>query len=108
MQDPLLGPLVHGLGLGPLFPFVFSILIVWAFVWKAIALWHAGRNGQRIWFVALLLVNTLGVLEILYLKWFQADDNAGDRKYIFPFIKDIRGTVSAQISSSAPIEKKSG
>jgi methionyl-tRNA synthetase len=35
--------------------------------WKAIALWRAARRGQTGWVVALVLVHTLGVLEILYL-----------------------------------------
>lgn len=102
MQDPLLGPLIHSLGLGIVFPLIFIAFVVWAFAWKAIALWHAGRNGQRIWFIALLLVNSIGILEIIYLKWFQVDDNKGDRKDMFPFIKDARGQMSTQISSSIP------
>ncbi len=107
MQDPLLGPLIHGVGLGILFPLIFLVFVVWTFAWKAIALWHAGRNGQRIWFIALLLINSIGILEIVYLKWFQADDNKGDRKDMFPFIKDVRGKVSAQMSSSsAPIDSE--
>jgi Mg2+ and Co2+ transporter CorA len=34
---------------------------------KGMALWRAGRNNQKGWFVVLLVVNTLGLLEILYL-----------------------------------------
>jgi len=32
-----------------------------------LALWHAGRRGEPWWFVALLTINTLGLLEIFYL-----------------------------------------
>jgi hypothetical protein len=39
----------------------------WSLAWKGVALWRAARAGQRGWFVALLVINTLGVLEILYL-----------------------------------------
>jgi hypothetical protein len=40
-------------------------------VWKGFALWRAGRHNQPYWFVAILLVNTVGLLEIIYLVWFQ-------------------------------------
>jgi hypothetical protein len=34
---------------------------------KGFALWRAARNNSSGWFVTLLLINTLGILEILYL-----------------------------------------
>ena len=46
---------------------LFILLIVWSIVWKGFALWKAGKNKSNIWFVALLLINTLGLLEIIYL-----------------------------------------
>ena len=45
-------------------------IIVWSIIWKGLALWRAGRNGDKKWFVALLVINTLGILEILYLYVF--------------------------------------
>lgn len=100
MQDPLLGPLVHGMGLGVLFPVIFLLFIVWAFAWKAIALWHAAHNGQRIWFVALLVVNTVGILEIIYLKWFQEKVPAdGTPEKMFPFLDGVRENITSRVSS---------
>lgn len=52
---------------------VFYILIIWLLIWKGIALWHAARNKQKVWFVALILVNTVGILEIIYLVFFRKD-----------------------------------
>ncbi|MBX4205067.1 MAG: DUF5652 family protein [Candidatus Doudnabacteria bacterium] len=49
---------------------VLSMVVVWSLVWKGMALWRAGRNGSKVWFVVLMLVNTLGILEILYLYKF--------------------------------------
>lgn len=43
------------------------LLLVWVGVWKAIALWKAARNNHLGWFIALCLINTLGLLEILYI-----------------------------------------
>ncbi|HUD03098.1 MAG TPA: DUF5652 family protein [Candidatus Paceibacterota bacterium] len=40
---------------------------LWSIFWKGLALWHSGRRGDAWWFVILLFVNTLGILEIIYL-----------------------------------------
>lgn len=45
------------------------VIAVWALFWKGLALWHAAKRGQNIWFIVLLVVNTLGILEIIYLFW---------------------------------------
>lgn len=42
-------------------------LSIWSLIWKGIALWKAVKDGQRNWFIVLLILNTVGVLEILYL-----------------------------------------
>lgn len=46
---------------------VIIILALWSGVWKALALYRAGKVRDVGWFVVLFLVNTLGILEILYL-----------------------------------------
>jgi len=48
-------------------PFVLFILIAWSVVWKGLALWRAGRKEHLAWFIVLLIVNTCGILEIIYL-----------------------------------------
>ncbi|HVY72718.1 MAG TPA: DUF5652 family protein [Candidatus Paceibacterota bacterium] len=40
---------------------------IWSLAWKGIALWHAGRNNDGWWFIAILLINSVGILEIVYL-----------------------------------------
>lgn len=47
--------------------FALPILLIWSFFWKGLALWHSARRAQGWWFVILLFVNTLGILEIIYL-----------------------------------------
>ena len=49
--------------------FIYPVLI-WSLTWKGLALWKAARKEHKIWFVVLLVVNTLGLLEILYLYVF--------------------------------------
>jgi hypothetical protein len=51
------------------------VLIVWTLIWKGFALWHAARNNQPVWFLVLLILNTAGVLEILYLLLFRKNKN---------------------------------
>lgn len=46
---------------------VFILLLVWSLVWKGLALWRAARQGKNRWFIALLAINTFGILEILFL-----------------------------------------
>lgn len=43
------------------------ILLAWSLTWKGFALWRAAKNNSKRWFVALLIINTAGILEILYL-----------------------------------------
>lgn len=47
--------------------FVFAALMIWSIIWKGIALWKAARNGHKAWYVILLIVNTVGILEIIYI-----------------------------------------
>ncbi|MBP9703046.1 hypothetical protein KBD69_05210 [Candidatus Woesebacteria bacterium] len=54
-------------GTHPLAGWGFSLLAIWSLFWKGLALWKSARNDERYWFVALLVINTMGVLEILYL-----------------------------------------
>jgi len=42
-------------------------LLLWGLVWKAIALWKAARRDQLVWYIVLLVVNTVGILEIIYI-----------------------------------------
>lgn len=48
-------------------PEILIILIIWTFIWKGLALWKSAKLNQSIWFVVLLVINTLGILEIIYL-----------------------------------------
>ena len=46
---------------------VFILAAIWSLYWKGLALWRAAARQEKGWFIALLLVNTLGILEIFYL-----------------------------------------
>lgn len=43
------------------------LAVLFDFVLKGIALWRAGRNQQLGWFIALLIINSIGILPLIYL-----------------------------------------
>ena len=44
-----------------------AIAVLWTLPWKGVALWRSANKKDKWWFIILLLVNTLGILEILYI-----------------------------------------
>lgn len=60
-------------------------VFLWSLIWKGMALWKAARNGSKPWFIVLIIINTIGILDILYIyifskksvKSFQAPPNLG-------------------------------
>ena len=46
------------------------LFLTWTIFWKGWALWVAARNGAKIWFIVMLVLNTAGILEILYIFFF--------------------------------------
>lgn len=55
-------------------------LLLWELIWKGIACWKAGRNDQLVWFVALFVLNTAGILPIIYLLFFQKAQKKAKKK----------------------------
>ena len=43
------------------------ILMIWTFVWKVYAVWISVKHDHKKWFLALLILNTVGILEIFYI-----------------------------------------
>lgn len=50
-------------GFGPLF----LLILAWSILWKGLALWRAAKRDDMWWFIAFLFLNTIGILEIIYL-----------------------------------------
>jgi predicted small integral membrane protein len=46
---------------------VLIILGVIDLILRGIALWHSARRGQTVWFVFLFIINSVGILPIIYL-----------------------------------------
>jgi len=43
------------------------LAMVWVLPWKGYALWTASKNSHKKWFIVLLVVNTLAILDIIYI-----------------------------------------
>ncbi len=46
------------------------LAVLWTLPWKGVALWRASRNSHKKWFIVLLVINTLAILEIVYIFFF--------------------------------------
>jgi len=56
------------------------IALVWSLAWKGVALWKSAGRKEKWWFIAFLVVNTLGVLEIAYIYYFSKKKNGAAEK----------------------------
>lgn len=47
--------------------YLLYLILAWSLFWKGWALWVSARRNEKAWFIILLIINTLGLLEIFYL-----------------------------------------
>ena len=59
-------PIGKGLGAHGLALFLF-LVVVWTLAWKGWSLWLAARRHEKTWFIVLLLLNTAGIVDIIYI-----------------------------------------
>lgn len=71
-MNSIIDPL-ESLGLIPIW--LIAIVLIWSLTWKGLALWKSARKNSPVWFIILLIVNTVGVLEILYIYVFSEMKN---------------------------------
>ncbi|MFA6461793.1 MAG: DUF5652 family protein [Candidatus Woesearchaeota archaeon] len=71
---------------------IFFLFMVWDLIWKGLGLWYAGKYQQKGWFIAILIINTVGVLPIIYLLWFKP--------------KTIGSSEVKNVSVKAPVKKR--
>ena len=48
-------------------PLLLAVIVIWSIPWKGVALWKAAQLSHKKWFIILLVVNTIGILEIFYI-----------------------------------------
>ncbi|PIS14133.1 hypothetical protein COT65_00545 [Candidatus Shapirobacteria bacterium CG09_land_8_20_14_0_10_47_13] len=64
-------------------PEFFLVILAWSIFWKGMALWKSARHGHLVWFITLLVVNTLGLLEIAYVFYLHRWDIDGGKLLAF-------------------------
>jgi len=67
-MNPILQSFSEQLGMNV---FLFALIMIWTAAWKLLALWKAARNKHMTWFIMMALINTIGILPILYIFLFQ-------------------------------------
>ncbi len=45
------------------------VVVLWSMAWKGVALWKSAQLSQKRWFIVLFLVNTFGILDIIYIRF---------------------------------------
>ncbi len=74
-----------GLGLASVagFSIIFIAIFLIVIALKGYSLWTAAKRDEKWWFIILLIVNTMGILELIYLyfvakKWDKVGENKAD------------------------------
>ena len=58
---------------------ILAAVAIWSLPWKGYALWLAARKNKKAWFIALLVLNTLAILDILYIFVFSKKEKPKDK-----------------------------
>ena len=45
------------------------LVTLWSIPWKGVALWKSAQLSHKRWFILLLIVNTFGILDIIYIRF---------------------------------------
>jgi len=48
-------------------PEFFALMLVWSIFWKGMSMWKAAHQEKKYWFIVLLVLNTVGLLDIFYI-----------------------------------------
>jgi len=49
---------------------ILIVILIWSIIWKLLALWKSAKKNHVVWFILLAVINTIGILEILYVYVF--------------------------------------
>jgi len=72
----------------PFFFWGLSFWVVWDIFWKGLAMWRAARRKESWWFVALMLINSVGILPIAYLLVWGKEP--GDGKMVKSVVSKVK------------------
>jgi len=46
---------------------IVGVIVAWSLAWKGASMWRAAKDDSKPWFIALFAINTLGLLDAVYL-----------------------------------------
>lgn len=46
------------------------LLVAWDLVWRGLGMWRAAKENKKYWFVAILVINSVGIVPLVYLIFF--------------------------------------
>ena len=46
---------------------ILILAMIWTLPWKGYSLWTASKMGHKRWFIALIILNTLAIVDIFYI-----------------------------------------
>ena len=46
---------------------ILVLITLWTLLWKCYSVWIAAKNGDKKWFAALVIFNTVGILDMIYV-----------------------------------------
>ncbi len=69
---------------------LFAMILVWIIVWKLLAMWKSARNNHIPWFLIIAIINTVGILEILYIYVFSKIGKKENKKVNQKLVKKKR------------------
>lgn len=75
------------------YPWIILMILLWTLPWKGVALWISARKGHVWWFFILLILNTIAILDILYIFIFS---KFGKSKKIGNYEKNSYGNVNRE------------
>lgn len=47
--------------------YLFVMVVAWTIFWKLFGMWKSARNGHIFWFIIIALINTVGIIPIIYI-----------------------------------------
>lgn len=63
-----------------IFKFILVPFLIFDLILKGFALYKSARKEQKVWFVALLIVNSFGILPLIYLLLQNFSNKPGKKK----------------------------
>lgn len=81
---------------------ILLFIIIWDTVWKLISMWKASKRNSKIWFVVLAIVNSLGILPILYLIFARTKKEKPNYNPVPGEIQNIKEAVKNEETNQLP------